>query len=363
MKTQDIQDAQEAQDVRETAERAGGPEGYRVREPEPAYVPPAPIPGPVPAYVAPPEPRRQNAGIVLPVLLIGLGLLFFLNTMGVMDWSSWDNIWRLWPLVLVAFGLEILVGRRSVWGSLLIAGLLVAAVVFVLVLWAWQPQSGRELTSETISQPTQGATRASVTISFGAGRLWLGELASSEDLVAGTVMRGNNETVTQDFYVSDGTAFYTLRSRGRWALPFFGSDEGRRAWDLDLNPKVPTDLSIDTGVGEATLDFEKLTLTGLHLNMGVGDSTLTMPAHGDLSATLNGGVGNVTLNIPEGMAASIRVNSGLGQVDVAGDYARNGDVYESPGYEGATDRLDLKIDGGVGNVRIRQVEPEREPLP
>jgi hypothetical protein len=306
----------------------------------------------VPAEVV---PRRQGGGIVLPVLLIGLGILFLLSTFEVMDWNSWGNIWRLWPLVLVAFGLEILVGRRSALGSLLIAGLLIVTLGLAMALWAWQPYAGQTLTSETIDQSLQGAGEASVKMEFVAGRLQVNGLTDSDSLVAGSVRRGNNETVTQDFHVSEGTAYYTLKSETNWVPPFFNNGEAERSWDLRLNASVPTNLTINTGVGEATLDFEELNLTSLDLKIGAGDTVVMLPAQGSFNANLDAGVGNVTVDIPEEMPARIRVDSGLGNIEVAGDYPRQGDYYVSPAYDEATDRVDLDIDGGVGNITVRQV--------
>jgi len=307
----------------------------------------------LPAEVA---PRRQGGGIVLPVLLIGLGILFLLSTFEVMDWSSWGNIWRLWPLVLVAFGLEILVGRRSALGSLLIAGLLIMTLALTLALWAWQPYSGQTLTSETIAQSLQGVSDASVTLEFGAGRLQVNGLTDSDSLVAGTVRRGNNETVAQYFHVSEGIAYYTLKSETDWVSPFFNG--GERSWDLRLSASVPTNLTINTGVGEATLDFEELNLTSLDLKIGAGDTVVTLPAQGSFNANLDAGVGNVTVRIPEEMPARIRVDSGLGNVEVAGDYPRQGGYYVSPGYDEARERVDLDINAGVGNITISQAPAE-----
>jgi hypothetical protein len=47
------------------------------------------------------------------VILIGLGVVFLLNNPGILNWSVWDVIFRLWPVLLIAAGLDILIGRRA----------------------------------------------------------------------------------------------------------------------------------------------------------------------------------------------------------------------------------------------------------
>lgn len=313
----------------------------------------------MPAETVPPRPHN---GIVLPVLLIGLGVLFLLSSLEIMDWSSWNNLWRLWPLILVAFGLEILIGRRSLVGSLLIGLLLLVTVVFALTFWAWQPYSGQVTTTESISQALKGATKADVNIDFGAGTLRLAGLSDADRLISGSISRGDGETVSQDFYVSNGTAYYTLKSKIDWGVSFFRSDPQDRTWDLRLNQSVPTDLSINKGAGDATLDLERLNVTNLDMNLGVGDTDLTVPAQGDVSSTIDAGVGDVTISIPEGMAARIQVNSGLGNTNVPDNYARRGDVYVSPGFDNARDRIELNIDRGVGDVTIRTIAANTQSL-
>jgi hypothetical protein len=43
-------------------------------------------------------------------VLIGLGVLFLLNEMDVVNF---DRIWRFWPLVLIAIGIRVLMRRRG----------------------------------------------------------------------------------------------------------------------------------------------------------------------------------------------------------------------------------------------------------
>jgi hypothetical protein len=61
----------------------------------------------VPVYVAPPPDARQPSPVGA-VILIGLGVLFLLNTMG---WWHFHWIGRMWPLILIALGLWLFVRR------------------------------------------------------------------------------------------------------------------------------------------------------------------------------------------------------------------------------------------------------------
>jgi hypothetical protein len=74
------------------------------------------------------EPVKSRNSLFGPVLLIGLGILFLFSNLGVLDLDFWSILFRFWPVLLIAVGLDILLGRRSGVGALL-ALLLLALVI------------------------------------------------------------------------------------------------------------------------------------------------------------------------------------------------------------------------------------------
>ena len=55
--------------------------------------------------------RREGA--VGAVLAIGIGTIFLLGNFGYLPASGWMLLLRYWPVLLIAGGLDILIGRRS----------------------------------------------------------------------------------------------------------------------------------------------------------------------------------------------------------------------------------------------------------
>jgi hypothetical protein len=297
------------------------------------------------------KPHAARTGFVAPLILIGLGVLFLLNNLGVLDWSIWEAVFRFWPVLLIAVGLDILVGRRSTAGSLLVGTVII--LLIGLSIWWLGPGSmnGMPLAAQTINQPLEGATRGEVTLSLGVGTLQLEAMQEPEGLIAGTINTQYLDRLIRESSQRGETAVFVLRYRDgigsgqHWAR--------RDQWNVQLNGQVPTTLLIDTGVGTAQLNLAELQIPTLRINSGVGDTFVTVPRQGVVSAQISGGVGQVMVTIPQGMAAKVTVNKGLGNVTMPPNYVQNDNTYTSPDYATATNQIELYINGGVGNIQVQ----------
>lgn len=301
-----------------------------------------------------PKPTARHQGLVVPVLMIGLGIVLLLNSTGLLSWEVWWSLAQLWPLLLIFGGLDLIIGRRSALASLLLVIVMLGTLVLaVRSSGAWL-SDGAPLAGESISQPLGAATRAEIAISMGAGTLRIGALEDSEQLLVGTVARWPGEQVVRDAAVNDGVATVNLHSRTTQLLPLGRSPLDQHIWDLRLNPDVPIGLRVDSGAGLATLDLARLRLTSLTVNAGVGQTTIALPRQGRLQARVNGGIGQTTISIPAGVAARIEAHTGIGQVHVNGDFQHQDRYYTSPGFDAAEQRIELEVDGGIGGITIQQ---------
>jgi hypothetical protein len=302
-----------------------------------------------------PDRPTRRPGFVGPTILIAAGIVFLLNNLGLLSWDIWGTLLSLWPVLLIALGLDVLVGRRSALDSLLVAVLVLLTLgVAIWYVGAW-PTSA-PLGGETIAQPLAGAERANVTINMRTGTLQIGALPESENLIAGTAAHDARDRLAQNFSVNGNAANYTLRALGQavWIMPFGERRADDLHWELRLNNSVPLNLDIATGAGAATLDLATLNVENLHFSSGVGATTLVLPRDGRLVAQVNGGVGQTTITIPAGVAAHITATAGIGQVQVLGDFGRDGSAYVSTNYATADNRVDLTVSGGIGSITIQQ---------
>jgi hypothetical protein len=73
---------------------------------------------------------------------------------------------------------------------------------------------------------------------------------------------------------------------------------------------------------------------------------------------VDGAIGQTIVVIPAGLAARVRVDAALAGSDVPDSYQQQGDVYVSPGYADAENRVDLEVGQAIGSVVIRRAGGE-----
>jgi hypothetical protein len=294
----------------------------------------------------------KREGLVGAIFMIGLGTVFLLANFGMIVLNVWQLVLRLWPVLLVAIGLDLVVGRRNVWASL--AGLVLLLAVLAGALWLYgvRLESGQALHSQEVSQTLQGVESAEIVLENGAGDVYVHALSGSSELIAGQVAAGRSRNAYEDLSIQGDQAIYRLRESGTYIG--FGERFGEHSWDLGLTSQIPLDIRYSQGAGNTELDLSGLQLSALKINVGVGQTTVALPATGNFDVEINGAIGQIVILVPKGMALRIQSNTALANLSVPGGYERSDRVYTSLGFESAANRVDLDISMAIGNVSIRE---------
>ncbi|GIV63328.1 MAG: DUF5668 domain-containing protein [Chloroflexota bacterium] len=254
--------------------------------------------------------------------LILLGTLFLLQTLGVLAWSVWTYFW---PLVLILLGAWILFRPR-------LAG-------------------KQNLEVENLAIPLQTATEASIEFNHGAGRLLVNGGAAPAQLLEGSFVGGVRHSLQQE-----GTLLRVTLKADPVLTPLdipWAGEEGLR-WDVKLTHEVPLNLTFHTGAGENRINLRDLMVKRVVLETGASSSEITLPAQSPFCGVIvRAGAASVVLRVPEGVAGRIEMESGLvgSKIDPQ-RFPYNGTIYETPGYELAERRVEIKVEAGLGSIEI-----------
>ncbi|MEA2008001.1 MAG: DUF5668 domain-containing protein, partial [Chloroflexota bacterium] len=272
------------------------------------------------------EPKKETSfkiyhsrSIFWPLLLIGGGVVLLMSNLGYIPQFSWNVLWRLWPLALVALGIEIIFGRRSRVGAILSGFLILVLITGAVALAFFAPDipyfnkftQQNEWRTEHIEHPLGEIESATVTIDWTSVSGYLSALNDSPNLIAGDIIFQGD--LIFDANVRGGQADVTVDSRfsGTWFSSSFVNAPDAK-WDIGLTPNVPLALNLDAGSGSCDFALSDLQLSNLFLDSGSGSIELSLPSESTFQAIIDSGSGSVTIHIPDSVGVRVEIDSGSG---------------------------------------------------
>jgi len=302
--------------------------------------------------------HRGYRSLFWPVVLIGAGLIFLLNNLGILNLANLGSLWRLWPVLLILLGLDVLFGGRSpALGGLL--GLVVVGAVIGLLVWgplAGIAPASAEIITERFSAPLNDARSAEVILDFGLGD---GSIYASD---GANLLDAEITHVGELELIDSGGRDRVLELRhprglGPLNIPLNPAESQRLRWDIGLHRDVPLALHVNMGVGNTTFELSDLQIDQLDLNGGVGDASITLPGRA-VALTLNGGTGNSEITAASGANVTANLNAGVGDftIELADDVSGSFDIERGVGKvmitAGRNNDLQIETGGGVGDLLL-----------
>lgn len=262
----------------------------------------------------------NRSGLFWGSLLILLGVLFLLSSLGILTVSVWSIFW---PLVFVLGGL---------W--LLISGL----------------QRPRPSPPQRVTMQLKGVEAADIRIRHGGGHLDIDSDCAPEELLDGVFSSGLDYDLEE---VGSDRALLTLRPHSDPGASWRADQ--RTDWDISLNSLIPLTLDLETGGGETTADLRDMRVTDLKIRTGASRVTVTLPqAVPMVDVSVEGGATALTLIIPDNVAARIRAESAISGLTIdEGRFPLTNGLYQSPDFETASNRAEIRLVLGAGFIEIQ----------
>ena len=297
--------------------------------------------------------RRQ--AVVFSTFEFGIALAYQLSLLGIISGIDWYLAICFWPLLLIAVAMDLIIGHRNIWSSLIGLGLglllLAGFGLAVTRLAHIEP-----LNTQVINQTLDGAKRANITISPSLGRLIVTGGAEKNNLINSRLSLVRNDRLDQSYQIQDGTGNFSIMTNGSYSVVYpnlSSTDPNMQTWTCRLNSSIPIDLHLNLGVGEISANLPEIQLTNLDAKLGVGQVLLTLPAGGTYHVSVNNGVGSTLVIVPKGNPIRVHIETGLAASHLPTDFSRQGDNAYSPGAEKANSGIDLSLKQDIGSLEVR----------
>ena len=299
--------------------------------------------------------------------LITGGAVALAAQQGYIDKDFLAGAWRLWPLILVAIGVSILVSRTP----FAIVGTIVAALVvgsaggaLVAVGPGVAACGGSEPTNLTTEQGRFGDA-AEVRLDFNCGTLEVSTTDGDEWSVASGRQGGDPAKITAD---SDRLVVESSEHDGWW-------NGGRQHWivglptstsyQLDITPNAAdatidlgggrfTSVSVQPNAGSVRLDLADAEVDDLALSLNAGSLAVLIGAGSSMDASMSVNAGSIEVCTEDGVALAVTTSSNITfshNLDEAG-LQRVGDTWSTPGYADASDRVRIDLEGNAASFAL-----------
>lgn len=282
------------------------------------------------------------------------------------DWLT--GAWRLWPLILVAIGLSIMLARTPA----AIVGTIVAALVVGTgggALIAVGPGAfncgGADPANLATRQGTFGDS-ASVQLDFNCGTLRVGMDDADGWTVDSGQRGGSPPKITA---ASDRLEVRSSNDDSNWF------DRGRQRWYVTLPTATSYDLDVSPNAADTKIDLGGGTFrsVSVHPNAGSVFLDLTDAQVEDLDLSLNAGSASVVIGSGLEMTGSLSVNAGSVELCTTGnvalritsdsnitfstnldetDLVKSGTTWSTDGYEGAGQQVRIQLSGNAGSFAL-----------
>ena len=263
------------------------------------------------------------------VFFLVLGSVPLAVRYGVIDASTFDTVWQLWPLLLIGAGLGLVLARTR---AAIVGGLIVAATAGLMVGGFVvngmdgfgggfaSCGGGNNGTPFADQRGTLGA-EASVSLQLDCGHVEVGSVDGASWSLSGQSHDGQVPAITER------PGQLSVEARAREGGIRLGGDGGNQ-WTVQLprDTRTSLDLSVNAGsavgvfdgmrldrvqvsvnAGSATLDAGAATeLSSLGASANAGSLAVTLPAV-SMTGTLSANAGSLELCVPDGVDLRIRL--------------------------------------------------------
>ena len=284
-------------------------------------------------------------------LVLVAGVLFLLSNFGYISISVWNMILYLWPLLIVAFGFDLITRHSHWWVKLIGLAAFVLILAGVLSYVGAGLTQGQIIATTEISQSLGGATSGEVSIEPIATELKIDDNAQPGMLISGTIPQNNQ--IFENYSLVQGKANYRIwQSSPEVVIPPISPARG--SWMLEITREIPLSLTVKMVVGNVSQELGGLNLNRLDVESVISSVQISLPEQGSFTGKISNVMGNIVVQVPEQMEVRIVDDTALSAVSVPEDFTRVGDVYTSPGYDTAENQADLTISSVLGRIEITE---------
>lgn len=287
------------------------------------------------------------------IILILVGILFTLENLHVIDFD-WYNLWRLWPVILVLWGVSILPVKNMIKVGLVIL-VLTGSIFYMMdrtVQWRCEDSSvsynydTKSINQEFTIPYEDSVETASLDMEVAASRFVL--IDESFDLIdfekRGSAInykytvKQTDTSVDIDIYIEDEVVMKTYSNN---------------RIDMSLNPQPVWDLHFEIGAADVNFDFSGLKINDLDIEGGAAAIMIKLgDDYPETRVSIETGASSIKVKVPEESGCDLNITSVLSGKSISGFEKIDHGHYRTENFEEAENKIYLVVETAVSSYSI-----------
>lgn len=302
------------------------------------------------------------------VVLVIIGTLFILKNVGLI-FFDWGTIWRLWPLILILWGISLIPVKDYL--KLIFS---VAAIGLAVILvnrydkegyynFGWDKDrhsfeydfddnkwdSGSDV-QELFQSDDSAIQRVELNLEAAAGDFRLTDTIPVDHLLTfwkkGNIgdysMTSEDDSSTRVISLAINDSHVKLKNNGNRVKLGLST---RPVWDFDF----------DIGAASIRFDLSKYKVGNLKVDGGASSINIKMGDLNDLTnIDIDAGASSIDLDIPENVGAELKTETVLSSRNFEGFNKIESGLYRTKNFSQSTRKIFIDIDAGVSSLSIRR---------
>lgn len=314
--------------------------------------------------------NMKNKSLFWGILLLTIGFLFLFKGMGLI-WFNWFSILRLWPLLLIFWGISILPVKSFIKFIFSIA-VIAVGVIFICRSDSYDfnyfsfnrpfyhsyryskdydddkdNDFDEELTTQFFYKTLDSITdKAELKIEAAAG-FYLLEGKTDSLAVINTV----GSTLKYKFFERD--------YENKKILKLYVKDKHFRRLNnknfvyLKLNEKPVWDFDFDAGAAEINFDLSNYKTKSIDIEGGASNIKVKLgDKYNNTKINIDSGVSSVTIKVPESSGCQINSEIVLSSRHFQGFEKIRRGLYRTAGFDEKENKIYIEIDGAISSFNI-----------
>lgn len=286
------------------------------------------------------------------IILIFLGILFTLENLNVLDFD-WYNMWRLWPVIFILWGISILPIKDIIKIGFVVV-VLVGSIYYMLndnVRWRMEEDNYTEINSHAVNQEFQvpyndTMTMASLDMEMAAGSF---TLYQTSDQLLNFVKSGS--LVSYKYIVKQEDTITEVRIMMEDGVRL-NSKKNNRV-DIQLNSIPVWDMDFEIGAAEVDLDLSPFRLKSFRLEGGAADINIKLgDQYPDTYLEIEAGASSIELRVPESSGCELKISTVLSGRTISGFNQVEHGLYRTGNFEEATHKIYMDVNAAVSNYSV-----------